>query len=54
MQPGEPFGSGQRDHRPVRAVHHHGFAFGSALFTERIAVMPHRAGVGGTFGSADS
>ena len=28
------------------AVDHHRIAFGGALFPQRIAVMPHRAGIG--------
>ncbi len=43
-------GSGQRDDGPMRAVHHHRIVLGGALLAERVAVVPHRSGVGGGIG----
>ena len=50
MQPGTAVGSGHRDDRPVRAVHHHRIVFGGSLLGERVAVVPDCAGIGGVVG----
>jgi hypothetical protein len=47
VQPAAPVGSGECDDRTVRAIDNDGIVLGAALLTERIAVMPDRAGIGG-------
>jgi hypothetical protein len=50
VQPGESFGSADRDDEPVGTVDDRRGTFGAALFAEWIAVMPGDAGVGRAFG----
>ena len=46
VQPTEPLGTGQGEYRAVRPVDDHRVNFGGALFSQRVAVVPHRAGIG--------
>ena len=50
VQPALPLASGQREHRAMRAVHHHRLVLRGPLLAERVAVMPDGAGVGSGVG----
>ncbi len=48
-----PVAAGQREHGPVRAVHHDGLVDGGALLAERVAVVPDGTGVGSGVGGGN-
>ncbi|SIA45754.1 Uncharacterised protein [Mycobacteroides abscessus subsp. abscessus] len=54
VQPAQPFWTGQGEHGPGRPVDEDGVRERRTLLTQRVAIVPHRPGVGVAFGYVHS